>query len=143
MPFDNLNFKPEFEEPDLTLCILVRGRALIAKGWCQHDVCQDDNGDPTVSLSNATRFCSYGAVKRAVYDNRFNTLRVSIEDFVLNCLSRAAPWSSGCINYNDTRGRTHKEVLAMWDLAIQTRRYVLGYDKKPWLLVRVWRRIFA
>ena len=46
-------------------------RDLLAKGWCQHDVAQDDEGNQVdcVTDANATKFCLFGACERVDKNN--------------------------------------------------------------------------
>lgn len=78
---------------------LMAGRERIAKGWCQGafllDI-PDSLGGP--------RYCTVGAVEN--------------DNHAFACLKAALPAPGFVTGYNDAKGRTKAEILALFDRAI-------------------------
>lgn len=101
--------------------ILKMARELIAEpaGWITERYATDADGrSVVVTADSAVRFCSLGAVDRAAYlaGQYSKQHRVRAE----GALYRAARavGALGVTRLNDTR--THREVLAMFDRAIES-----------------------
>ena len=127
--------------------ILTAARALIAQpeAWTQHayarankDLVANRSGTPSVHFSSdrAVCWCSYGAVNRAGYGGgEFMPLmtshRIAEINLAKQALARAmggrpfddeleADWKlCNIAKFNDAEGRTHAEVLAAFDRAIE------------------------
>lgn len=99
---------------------LVAARALIETPaqWLQGTYAQTAAGLYVSSFSqNAVCFCSVGAAKAASgIDDGFTYLDVTA---ALRKALRTIGWTDGVIAYNDDDSRTHAEVLAVWDKAIE------------------------
>lgn len=97
--------------------ILVKARELISDParWTQGVAAKNARGEVTAAVDgDAVCWCSYGAIRNVVgwHDNRNNLI------FRAEChLNHAADTSY--ISFNDRQGRTHAEVLAMFDKAIE------------------------
>ena len=98
-----------------TLRVLREARDLIARGWTQGTLARDGNGDPVEPTSDAaTCWCSLGAAKAVTKQDLSYGLAWS-------ALLAALPESHrGYIsNWNDARGRTQGQVIALFDRAIE------------------------
>lgn len=101
--------------------LLKHARKLIDKGWCQRALARDVLGHPCdAEDESATSYCILGAL----YAADFSSGPVSsMCETSLNKLSailyRENKGSYGLSGYNDTTGRTKKEILSLFDQAIE------------------------
>ncbi len=98
----------------MALLTLIRARALIARGWTQEMYYARRKFKffgPLVSTSQAkaTHFCAFGAITAAEPD-----LNTRCDAFAYLC--KQVP---DIIAFNDAKGRTKDEVLAVFDRTIQ------------------------
>lgn len=101
-----------------TLQFLVAGRKLIEnpENWCQIYLAKDSNGEEVTPLDpRACRWCTYGAARKVTNESPYMTGVTPMLDKAANLLSEDEP--IGAMTFNDTYH--HKEVLAMWDKAIE------------------------
>lgn len=91
--------------------VLQQARGLIAKGWVQGVSAVDAEGNP-VHSSKGCAFCAVGALLAVPCD--FGP-SLEAEDRLKRVLPK--PFTS-LVGFNDTKGRTQDEVLALFDLAI-------------------------
>ena len=96
---------------------LKKMRALLANGWTQYVVARDNNGDPVEPNSpDATYFCLIGASNRVAPSHEIG--RRALRRMVVAILEQ----TGSLINlskWNDDPKRTHAEVLALVDRAIE------------------------
>lgn len=88
---------------------LITARALIAspENWCQGKLFARKDGTTCLFSDNADCFCALGAC-----------IRAGAPDAALAaCLP--ACWHGRLTKFNDYPGRTHAEVLAVFDKAIE------------------------
>ncbi len=98
--------------------VLIQAKQKILKPeqWTQGALWRDKNGGSLmVKEENATCFCMMGAMLTVCHNVVDDKLRWKAEDI----LSDILPSRDGIAHYNDTPGRTHEEVLAMFDKAIE------------------------
>ena len=108
--------------------MLREARALLARGWCQWDNALDDNGDPVDPSSRAARRWSASGALLAVREEwrsagkpaelvsrGFAEASLALQAVV----GDIAPW-------NDAPERTHEQVLAAVDRAIELLRRPSG-----------------
>lgn len=89
--------------------ILIRARALVARGWTQRTNARDETGRPTDPRGpDAVCWCLSGAVHRVAPD-------AARHAYQLLCKALDSPWA---VDWNDTPGRTQAEVLELFDRAI-------------------------
>ena len=93
--------------------LLRAGRERIARGWCQEDYAQDDQGAPALPWgSKACRWCASGALE-------FGDSSDDCRQEAWEALSAEIPGVSVRVtDFNDFMGRTQVEVLALYDRAI-------------------------
>jgi len=101
------------ESVDAAVAVLSRARVLISdeRRWCKRAFAFTWLDIPvTVTSRYARRFCALGAIKRAGRD-----LRLPVDN-----ASRALEWQTvrPVIDWNDDKLRTHAEVVAAFDAAI-------------------------
>ena len=97
-----------------TLEILKVARALIEKpeNWTQGTNARGKSGNPVICTGNAAVcWCAHGAITRAAKGVWYGEAD--------RALTRQCPPNVGYIYFNDTPGRTHPEVLALFDKAIE------------------------
>lgn len=93
--------------------ILVAARALIAKGWTQGCFARDENGRPTpFGGPKAVCFCMSGALSHV---SALNGSQPNMKAIELLQAEIGHPWLAP---WNDEKGRTQAEVLAVYDAAI-------------------------
>lgn len=95
--------------------LLTAQNKLRAKGWCQGADAVDRNGLPVgVCYRHAVRWSVLGAVASVSPNSRTTS----------KCLTRMreASGSEYVVSWNDARGRTLEQVLAMLDAAIALER---------------------
>ena len=121
--------------------ILEHARALIEKGWVQGMSAADDRGNPIdLFASKATRFCASAACARAFLateDEHTRAARsladrtqmaVHLTRRLAAALGQDDPGredfnkTRSLVLFNDQRGRTQAEVLALFDRAIAQER---------------------
>ena len=98
--------------------ILMGARALIRKGWCQHNNAEDQDGDGVeVSHKFAKKFCPHGALCRVAGSAN----PVTWYEGVLEAFSafRHAIGDVDIATWNDRKDRTKAQVLEAFDKAIQ------------------------
>lgn len=99
--------------------VLEMAKERLRGHWCQGDYAMTNDGEMCAVQTPECRVCAHGAV-----------LSLSLSGVVLgrlralNLLSKAAEQVSNgmyrsAINYNDEKGRTEEEVLALFDKAIE------------------------
>lgn len=99
--------------------LLIRARELIEKGWCQGAYAKDADGESVgATAQGATAFCIRGAILAvgpldyAVRAPAYNLLENIVDQITQSpCDSLAG--------YNDAPGRTHAEILAVFDAALR------------------------
>lgn len=102
-------------ETKSVLDVLRDARGLIAKGWTQGEFSRDANGDYCpMSDPAAACFCAMGAVYRVTLSE--DGIPIPIHNDVYALLCDAVGGS--VVDWNDRRGRTQAEVLAVFDRAI-------------------------
>lgn len=97
-----------------TAQVLQEARALIEAGWCQGPFYRLEQG--------AEQYCAIGAVRRVVgtdYET-FGYVRHDPAEAALSLVARRISHGTFCcaIAYNDARGRTKEQVLALFDRAL-------------------------
>ncbi len=103
MPLDDSNWvdvKAEIES-DTALGALLRARRRVTAGWCQHFTHLRSGAD--------VQYCAVGALRQELWE-------VGATPY----LEMAVPpgYGRSVILYNDSRGRTQAEVVALYDRAI-------------------------
>src|SRR5947209_10888599 len=101
------------ESVDAALAVLSRARDLVSdeRRWCKRAFAFTWLDIPvTVGSRYAMRFCALGAIIRAGRD-----LRLPVD-----AATKALEWQTGrpVIDWNDDKSRTHTEVVAAFDAAI-------------------------
>ena len=101
------------ESVDAAVAVLSRGRDLISdeRRWCKRSFAVSWLDIPvSIGSPYARRFCSLGAIKRAGLE-----IGLPVDD-----ASRALEWQTvrPVIDWNDDKLRTHAEVVAAFDAAI-------------------------
>jgi hypothetical protein len=98
------------------LDLLTRAQNLIRdpNNWTQDFIARDKIGRPVnVTDPDAVCFCSLGALARAEPDPEARAkAKIYLHDAVDHL---TGGW--GIATFNDREGRTHEEVMAMWDKA--------------------------
>ena len=97
--------------------VLVRARQIITppEAWTQGALARGKNSEPVpVSFNDAVCFCSYGANQRASFELKAGFRICAVADDAL----RAAA-GMGVATFNDSPSRSHAEVLAVFDKAIE------------------------
>ncbi len=98
--------------------LLIRARERIEKGWCQGACAKNADGDDVDATDpDATSFCIRGAIL-AVGPLGY-AVRSSAYGLLENVIDRVS--KSPCdslAGYNDAYGRTHAEILSVFDAAI-------------------------
>jgi hypothetical protein len=108
---------------DKTKATLIRAKELLSKpgAWIQNYSSKDDQGN-SVPFTNDTacKFCLSGAIERAVIEvnggmSYLSTAqcRSAVENANDNIKAR------GIVSFNDTHGRSKKEIIEVLDTAIQ------------------------
>lgn len=100
-----------------SLQVLIKARALLAAGWCQHNFALDDHGRP-VPTSRGSRFCMVGALHVANDTADGHALPECILHPVMTAVSRAWAGSGDIVGFNDNRDRTQAQVLEVMTAAI-------------------------
>ena len=91
--------------------VLIKARALIVKGWCQGISAANKDGDEVWPKEHeACYFCATGAII-AVTD------RVAIKDKAVSRLAKQTRCNVPV--WNDAKGRTKRQVLALYTRAIK------------------------
>lgn len=101
------------------LQILTDARALIdsPEKWTKNADARDANGEEIGVYSvAATCFCAYGAIERASEGRMGHTARAFLRDSI------PSEWDRKIEQWNDSPQRTHAEVLAGLDTAIELAR---------------------
>lgn len=113
--------------------LLLRARALLAKGWTQRTVARNARGEAVKIFSpTATQYCITGAIGRAAWEAAGKPTGYSWEAAIISAqnervgeahglLTRLLPRMKGQMGverWNDRKGRTQDEVLAFMDNAI-------------------------
>lgn len=94
---------------------LMAARALLASGWCQHEMAVDGDGLAcNLRDARARSWCMTGAMRRVGIE-----LASPAESLVANVVAERLPTRTfRIVNYNDEYGRTQGEILAALDAAI-------------------------
>lgn len=95
--------------------LLTEARALIAQGWTQHYTARDAAGDPVPT--NKQEACSFCAVGALMAVGRPQDFEASLHAAAVLLAALPEPFTS-IVDFNDAKGRTQDEVLALFDLAI-------------------------
>lgn len=85
--------------------------------WCWGDLALDANGEATQEVADGVEFCAMGAIRRALYDlghDPWGESAAVVERMVFKELGIADGWLS---QWNDERGRTKAEVVALFRAA--------------------------
>lgn len=108
------------------LGVLMRAREIILSGWCQGSMAQNANGSPlNLEDTDATHFCAIGALDKALTEAgkaRATVLWTSVEATCAKdlldeiAMSRC---SRSIVSFNDTSGTTQRDVLVVYDIAIE------------------------
>jgi hypothetical protein len=98
---------------------LRAARALIEdpKHWTQDDLALNAAGEPAISYEEAVCFCSMGATGCAAYRHGYANGGFDADEF-LNKVAQMAGFGT-ISRFNDAPARTHAEVLAAFDKAIE------------------------
>jgi len=109
-------------EAKARLACLKAARELIAtpETWGQHWTAQTDIGAVTSPCApDACRFCMYGAIARAAYPvaKQYGLTKARVTNVALDAIE--ATVGGKVWDFNDAEGRTHAEVLAVFDGAIR------------------------
>ncbi len=113
--------------------LLVAGKLRIERGWCQKSYGQYK------MHTDRTSYCASGAIRNArdsgiseMNQDEMDALRV-----LAVCLKSRS--EADIISFNDERGRTKEEVLALYDraIAVSTAAIVLK-DELPYFWTQVW-----
>ena len=95
-------------------------RALIHKGWIQRSYASNGFGGIVVPSSpHATCFCLTGAVHRVRLSAYWDPLIRSLSD-AIGVSEGAKSRYRFVLSFNDKRGRTKAEVIAILDTAVET-----------------------
>lgn len=100
--------------------ILRRMRVLLRKGWTQGYYAKTKRGRVVEAESrSAATFCLWGAERRALHE--LKTADLSAGQEAMNLVRRCAriKHSVALVDYNDTKGRTKKEILDVVTCAIK------------------------
>ncbi len=95
---------------------LKKAKALIASPdkWCQGAYAETADGNTVQTNSPlAEKFCSLGAIDRVDNSNRYFAQR-AIEYYIAT-ITNSEYGKTSVGTYNDTTGRTHEEILALFD----------------------------
>ena len=101
--------------------VLIAARALIATPdtWTQGYAARDASGAPvTATWSRATSFCMYGAVLKITECQDHNKRRTVLNLLYAECQQGLNSRFVNITGFNDTYGRTHADVLKVFDEAI-------------------------
>ena len=94
---------------------LQQARELVKRGWCQHALAIDENGDQTTPESaNTVAWCPRGAL----YAQYPKATRAVIISCAVRFLEAAGPYLS-IERWNDQKWRTKKQVLLAFSRAIE------------------------
>lgn len=94
-----------------TLEILKKAKGLIEKGWIKGTYSQNKHG-----YSDAVQFCMVGSIYEAV-----NHIPVEESRMAVRVVKKCIPSKYNSIqSFNDNRKTTKKDVLAIFDKAIQS-----------------------
>lgn len=115
---------------ELQLKVLREARKLIQQGWCQGSAARNTRGDPVnVRAPSAVCWCATGSVTKVINDGNIGTSLndtrsyAHLSDAVCARLSAAilagAMLSYPIIQYNDHPSTTQKDIIEMFDRAIE------------------------
>lgn len=94
--------------------VLVKAREILSKeeNWTRENYARDEDGEPVYfDSSKAVSFCSIGAVATSGYSAEYVSALEALEMVV-----KPTP----IIVFNDAESTSHKDVMAMFDLAIES-----------------------
>lgn len=95
---------------------LVRTRAIVEAGWCQHDSSTVVDGKRCFSLTGAVWEARALDDLNAYHDNR---VRGKVERLLHEAVEATGASAVELVKWNDVPGRTQAEVLAVIDQAIE------------------------
>jgi hypothetical protein len=103
-----------------TKAILFRARALIERGWCQGVDARDENGQRINPWNPGARSWSLlGALVTAEDTEADVVAHVELDQFARAvALLGEVTGTSSLQEWNDEAGRTHEQVLAVFDSAV-------------------------
>lgn len=98
---------------------LIAARRLIADGWHQGSSARNANNKAvSIHSAAAASFCATGAV-RAVNPDHYDTAPMHALACALpEPFQNRYPEGNGVIEYNDVKGTTQADILALFDQAI-------------------------
>ena len=97
--------------------VLVNARKILSKeeNWTRGSYARDEDGQSVyVNASNAVCFCSIGAVNASAMPRHSGEYVTALE--ALEMVVKPMP----IIAFNDAESTSHKGVMAMFDLAIES-----------------------
>lgn len=95
--------------------LLTEARALLAQGWTQKASARDKDGNPVHTMhADACQFCAVGALLKVSDPVDFEA-SLDVETHLYAALPEGF---TSIVAFNDAKGRTQDEVLALFDLAI-------------------------
>lgn len=97
---------------------LIEARRLLAeKGWCQKEYAKEGGTGVGVHNPAADSYCSLGALSKVCFGTgMYSTVRTVLSVESYDFTSKAG--APSIVEYNDAKGRTKEEVLAMFDHVI-------------------------
>ena len=102
---------------DNALRLLRMGRRRIEQGWCQGDWARDANGEPTPPWDEtAVSWCATGAALTEDCNDDDSGWWEALTQLKNVLIEQAR--GNDVPRWNDTKGRTRKEVLEVYDRAI-------------------------
>lgn len=113
--------------------MLAEARALLVRGWCQGEDALDEDGVPVDPSSPVARRWSVAGALLAVWEewrSAGNAADVVSRDFAEAGLALRAAVGD-IVAWNDAPERTHGEVLAALDRAIELLRASAGWGGEP------------
>ena len=121
------------------LLMLKQARSLVERGWTQGTLARDKEGIPThPQAAGACSWCMSGALHRVAASERVNGPHF---DQAWHALDEAVSkhneavskheWPPTFTSWNDDSGRTHPEVLAVFDAAIASLTPAAGLAAIP------------
>ena len=110
--------------------LLEYGKSLIdtPEKWCKIYVALSSSGSilpydniNKLKLRNYESYCSYGAFRKACYDNSVDTTspQYLIASDYLDDSAQSTNIFHGIIEFNDHEDTTHKDVMMVWNKAIK------------------------
>jgi len=102
--------------------ILIAAREIVTEPehWTRGHYAASARGDMTVVTScEAVCFCAVGAIRRAVWEDGDENIANAKMAVGQLCRKVGLAGEITLVSWNDAKGRTHAEVLALFDKAIE------------------------